>query len=99
MPLSTVQVPIPRSPAPARSMPALYLTEDDVRELMDMDTAIGVVEEMFRQLAAGKATNVPRVRAQMPGIVLHTMSAAAEHLGYVGWKAYTTTRSGARFHV
>jgi len=80
-------------------MPALYLTEADVRELLDMEIAIEVVEEAFRQLADGKAVNVPRGRARAPGICLHSMSAAAEYLGLVGWKAYTTTREAARFHV
>lgn len=80
-------------------MPALYLSEDDVRELMDMDASIQVVEEMFRRLAAGEAMNIPRARAQAPGIMLHTMSAAAQYLGMVGLKAYTTTRAGAQFHV
>jgi len=80
-------------------MPALYLTETDVRELLDMEIAIEAVEEAFRQLAAGKAVNVPRGRARAPGICLHSMSAAAEYLGLVGWKAYTTTRDAARFHV
>ena len=80
-------------------MAALYLTERDIRELLDMRTAIEVLEETFRQLADKKATNVPRVRAKATGIVLHSMSAAAEYLGLVGWKCYTTTHGGARFHV
>ena len=80
-------------------MPALYLTEDDVRELMDMEATITVLEEVFRQLGTGGATNVPRARARAPGVCLHTMSAAAEYLGVVGWKAYTTTAKGNRFHV
>lgn len=80
-------------------MPVLFLTEDDVRELVDMPTAIGVVEEAFRQWAADRAMNVPRSRAKAPGIVLHSLSASAEYLGTIGWKNYTTTRSGARFHV
>lgn len=80
-------------------MPAVYLTEDDVRELLDMPTAIEAVEDAFRQLGEGRAHNIPRARATAPGIVLHSMSAAAEYLGLVGWKAYTTTRAGARFHV
>ncbi len=41
-------------------MPALYLTEADVNQLLDMSLAIEVVEEAFRQLADGKADNVPR---------------------------------------
>jgi ornithine cyclodeaminase/alanine dehydrogenase-like protein (mu-crystallin family) len=77
----------------------LYLTEADVRELLDMDIAIEVVEEAFRQLGQGGATNVPRARAHAPGIYLHTMSAVASYLGYAGWKAYTTTSQGAKFHV
>lgn len=80
-------------------MGAIYLTERDVAELADARLAIDAVEGAFRHLAAGEADNVPRRRAQAPGIVLHTMSAAAGYLGYVGWKAYTTTRDGARFHV
>lgn len=80
-------------------MPAIYLTEDDVRELLDVATAIPLVEAAFRNMAEGKANNVPRSRAFAKGIALHAMSAAAEYLGYVGWKVYTTTRRGARFHV
>jgi ornithine cyclodeaminase/alanine dehydrogenase-like protein (mu-crystallin family) len=80
-------------------MTALYLTESDVRELLDMEIAIDVVEEAFRQLGQGGAMNVPRARAHAQGIYLHTMSAVASYLGYAGWKAYTTTAQGAKFHV
>lgn len=80
-------------------MPAIYLREDDVRELLDVETAVEVVEAAFRGLAEEKAANIPRSRVRAPGIALHVMSAAAEYLGYVGWKVYTTTRSNARFHV
>jgi alanine dehydrogenase len=80
-------------------MATLYLTEADVEQLLDMRETIEVVEEMFRQLADGKAMNVPRHRARAPGIVLHSMSAAAEYLGMVGWKNYTTTANGAQFLV
>ena len=77
----------------------LYLSEAEVDQLIEMPAALEVVEEAFVQLSAGKATNVPRNRARAPGIVLHSMSAAAEYLGRAGWKQYTTTRSGARFLV
>jgi len=80
-------------------MTALYLTEADVRELLDTEIAIDVVEEAFRQLADGRAMNVPRARAHAQGIYLHTMSAVAMYLGFAGWKAYTTTAHGAKFHV
>ena len=77
----------------------IYLTEDDVRDVIDMEMSIAVIEKAFQALADGQAENVPRRRAKAPGIMLHTMSAAAEYLGLVGWKAYTTTREGAKFHV
>lgn len=80
-------------------MSALYLTESDVQSLVDMPTTIDVVREAFVKLAAGEAMDVPRQRAKAPGIVLHTMSAAAPYLGVIGWKAYTTSRQGARFQV
>lgn len=80
-------------------MAAIYLTEVDVERLLTIDTAIEVCEEAFRQLAAGAADNVPRARAHAKGIVLHSMSAAASYLGMVGWKCYTTTKQGARFHL
>jgi alanine dehydrogenase len=80
-------------------MPAIYLTEDDVRDLVDVETAIPLVEAAVRNLADGKAQNIPRSRAFAKGIALHAMSAAAEYLGFVGWKNYTSTRRGARFHV
>lgn len=80
-------------------MPALFLSEDEVREVLTMPLALEAVEQAFRQLAGGKAHNVPRSRARGDGILLHTMSAASDELGLVGWKTYTTTAEGARFHV
>jgi len=80
-------------------MGALFLTEEDVATLVDIGDAGSAVEDAFRRWGAGQAVNVPRVRAAAPGIVLHSMSAAAEYLGFVGWKNYTTTREAARFHV
>ncbi len=78
---------------------AIYLTEADVQELVDLRLAIEVIEEAFRQLGARAVDNVPRARARAPGVVLHSMSAAAPYLGMVGWKIYATTRGGAQFLV
>ena len=80
-------------------MAALFLREADVRELLTMDLAIEAVEDGFRLLAAAEATNVPRQRARSKQVVLHTMSAAADPYGLIGFKAYTTSRDGNRFHV
>ena len=44
----------------------LVLTEDDVRVLLDMPTALEAVEESFRRQAAGDAWLHPRRRLGMP---------------------------------
>ena len=80
-------------------MPALFLTEDHVRELLDMPTAIEVVEELFRRVADGRAKNVPRARVAGGQMMLHTMSGVCEYLGVGGWKAYSTTREQSQFLV
>ena len=80
-------------------MSALYLTETDVAKLIEMPAVIGVVEEAIKHLAEAPEANVPRRRAKGSGVILHTMSAAVDYLGYSGWKAYTTTKRGARFLV
>ncbi|MFN6107971.1 MAG: ornithine cyclodeaminase family protein [Planctomycetaceae bacterium] len=80
-------------------MPALYLSEADVRELLDMEIALAAVEGAFQHLATGRAQNVPRARVRGERIMLHSMSASADYLGLVGWKCYTTTPHGMRFLV
>ncbi len=78
---------------------ALYLSESDVQSLIAMPKAIEVVEEAFRRLAAGEATNEPRVRAINADVVVHTMSATARWLGAAGWKCYASSKAGTTFHV
>ncbi len=83
----------------ASAMAPLYLTEDDVRQLLDMPRSVERIEEAFCQTAGGTVDNVPRTRCRTPGVMLHSMSAACGYLNLVGWKQYTTTAAGARFLV
>jgi ornithine cyclodeaminase/alanine dehydrogenase-like protein (mu-crystallin family) len=78
---------------------AIYLREAEVESLLSMPLVIEVMEAAFKALAKGEADNVPRVRAKGPGVVLHSLNAAAEYLGVVGWKEYVTTKAGAKFLV
>src|SRR5262245_59952081 len=80
-------------------MPVLHLTEDDVRGLLTMETAIEAVEAGLRKMALEEAFNVPRSRCQTDQVMLHVLTAAAKTLGVIGFKAYVTSRTGARFHV
>jgi ornithine cyclodeaminase/alanine dehydrogenase-like protein (mu-crystallin family) len=81
------------------AMPVLLLTEDDVRQLLTMDMALEAVEEVLRRLALEEAQNISRARCQTDHAMLHLLAASAKTLGVLGYKAYSTTRKGASFHV
>src|SRR4051795_9623784 len=80
-------------------MPVLYLTEVEIAPLLTMDLALAAVEDAFRKMGIDEAMNVPRQRCQTDLVMLHVLPAAAKTLGAIGYKAYTTTKTGAKFHV
>ena len=80
-------------------MPVLYLTEEEVGKLVTMDLALEAVGAAFRKIGCDEAENVPRRRCQTDQVMLHVLPAAIKTLGAIGFKAYTTTKQGARFHV
>lgn len=78
----------------------MFITEREVAELLDFDSAIAAVEEGFKLMAEGRAVNIPRRRAVVPGAVLHVLQGAVlGEYGVMGLKAYVSTRGGARFAV
>ena len=77
----------------------LLLTEDDVRRLLPMDTAIEAVEDVFRLAAQAGADNVSRSRCRTERVMLHLLGGAVGGRKAIGYKAYTTGRQGAKFHV
>jgi ornithine cyclodeaminase/alanine dehydrogenase-like protein (mu-crystallin family) len=80
-------------------MSVLLLTEDEVRQILTMEMALSAVEEGLRKMALDEAQNVPRARTQTDHAMQHVMSAAAKSLGFMGYKAYATSRKGSHFHV
>src|SRR5215213_5351491 len=80
-------------------MPILYLTEAEVARVLTMDLALETTAAAFRKLAIDEAVNVPRQRCQTDQVMLHVLPAAAKTLGVLGFKAYTTSKAGAKFHV
>jgi alanine dehydrogenase len=76
----------------------LYLSEEDVRELLPMRDAIGLMRGAFEGLAGGKAINQPRRRLILEtGSTLHSM--AGSYLNYFGTKFYATNpRYGLHFY-
>ncbi|PKO89681.1 MAG: ornithine cyclodeaminase [Betaproteobacteria bacterium HGW-Betaproteobacteria-10] len=78
---------------------ALFLSENDVKKLLTVAMAIEGVESAHRDLALGQAIDTPRARSRLPQTVLHILQGALSAQGVIGYKAYTTNRSGSRFLV
>jgi alanine dehydrogenase len=78
---------------------SLFLNEADVRQLLTMPLAIEAVEEAHRELALGHAIDVPRQRTRLPQTALHILQGALPGRDAIGYKAYTSNRSGVRFLV
>ncbi len=77
----------------------IYLTEQDVTNLLTMSDTLAAVETAFKAQATGDATNESRRRVRANGAILMTMSGAIASLGTYGLKAYTVAKGKARFHV
>ena len=77
----------------------LFLNESDVRQLLTMPLAIDAVEEAHRELSLGRAVDVPRQRTRLPQTALHILQGALPGRDAIGYKAYTSNRSGVRFLV
>jgi alanine dehydrogenase len=77
----------------------LFLTEEEVGNLLDMRSTIDAVEEILRQQAEGRATNRARRRVALRGSGLNVMYAGAPEIGALGLKAYSVAREGARFYT
>lgn len=78
---------------------ALFLTEQDVRQVLTMPLALEAVEAAHRALAEGEAVDIPRARTRLPQTALHILQGALPGEGVIGYKAYTSNRSGNRFLV
>lgn len=76
---------------------ALFLTEDEVAEVLPISVALEAVEAAFKAQGLGLAVNEARRRIRTPNGILHVMSGAVLPSGLLGFKAYTTFRSGSKF--
>lgn len=80
-------------------MAALFLSEDQVDDLLTMEQAIDAVTTVFRKQALTEVANVSRNRARTDLAMLHMMGAAAKSLNAMCCKIYTTCKKGAQFYV
>lgn len=74
----------------------LYLTEAEVLQLLDMDTAVERVEAALVARARGDAVDVPRERVRLPQTTQHLLQAGAPAIGVVGFKVYHSSPHGTR---
>lgn len=78
---------------------ALFLSESDVAQVLSMPMALEAVDAAHRELASGLASDTPRARSRLPQTALHILQGALPGEGVLGYKAYTSNRSGNRFLV
>jgi alanine dehydrogenase len=77
----------------------LYLTEEQVAELLTPADAVETIERCFERLARGTVENHPRYRLRLERGALAVMAASDLELGYAGAKVYAGFPTGARFVV
>jgi alanine dehydrogenase len=77
----------------------VYFTEQEVKGLLNVQQAVGILRQAFTHFAAGRASHQPRRRLFLDtGAVLHSMTGAVGK--YFGTKVYTThPKHGAYFTV
>ncbi|UCV29280.1 ornithine cyclodeaminase family protein [Ferribacterium limneticum] len=78
---------------------ALFLSENDVKQILTVEMALAGVESAHRDLALGQALDTPRARTRLPQTALHILQGGLPAQGILGYKAYTSNRSGNRFLV
>lgn len=78
---------------------ALFLSEEDVQQLLPMAQAIECIEASFTEQHAGAAINRARERIFLPGLSFHYMAGAMVDEELLGMKVYTVANRQARFLV
>jgi len=68
---------------------AIFVTEEQVAQWLDMPTALAAVEDIMRLKGQGRAVNHPRQRVRRAGVILHWMGATVPEWGLTGFKVYT----------
>ncbi|HCV28024.1 MAG TPA: ornithine cyclodeaminase family protein [Dehalococcoidia bacterium] len=77
----------------------LYLTEAQVGEILTMDLALDMVEEVFDARGRGEVINHPRTRIALGRGSYNLMSAGWPEKGVVGSKSYVGGAGGISFQV
>src|SRR4051812_10264090 len=76
---------------------ALFLSEQDVAQMLTMPMALELVQDALTQLGRGEATNVPRERLRAGLTTMHFMQGHVPRQGAMGFKVYTVHNGTVRF--
>lgn len=77
----------------------LYVSEEDVSQLVDVEDAISAVEETFTNWGGPGTANMPRQRLPMANGQLNIMAAAAPWRGTFGYKSYFVSGKARQYLV
>jgi alanine dehydrogenase len=78
----------------------LHISEGEVRQVLNMQTALEAVEEISRKQVSGEVVVHARRRFELPGGgFFHYMAAVDFKAGYIAMKQYTFVRGNIRFLV
>ena len=76
---------------------ALWLSEQDVTNLVTLDDAIVALESGVRALGSGQGLNVPKALGGFgDSSSMHSLGSALPSAGYCGFKNWVHTKSGAK---
>ena len=76
--------------------PLLWITEQNVVELLQLNDAIPALERGLRALGQGHAFNVPKALGGWgDSSSMHSLGSGAPEIGYVGYKNWVHTKRGA----
>jgi ornithine cyclodeaminase len=74
----------------------LWITEEDVRSCLDLNTAIAALEEGIREEAMGRATNLEKMLGVWGAAnSAHALGSVMPERGYAGFKTWANTPVGA----
>lgn len=77
------------------SPPCLWISEAEAASLVDMDAAIGALDEALRLEAAGDAVNMTKTHTAWPGGSLHAIGATLRRDGIAATKTWVNTPRGS----
>ena len=75
---------------------ALYLTETEIKKIINMELALNSVEEAFQLIALGDAVTKPRERLPVGLTSLNYMSAGIDKQNLTGLKVYVPNKNGTK---